>query len=286
MIKRLSVGILLAAILMAFLLWLRPISLFFVDALIIAVIAVACYEVTVAFKNAGYNPILGALAIFLLGVYPCIYFLNSAGLILILAISALVALIEFTFNHSIELKDMFITFFILIYPCTLISIFFLINMGVGSLLGIFLVIFIACFTDTFALFVGVIFKGKKLCENISPKKTISGAIGGLFGGMLGAVIVFLLFDVAHLFDGFKNTYITSLIYNNIGGSIALYLVLGFVGSILGQVGDLAASWIKRKTDIKDFGKIFPGHGGIVDRLDSIMFVIPLIYFTFLIIEAV
>ena len=67
-----------------------------------------------------------------------------------------------------------------------------------------------------------------------------------------------------------------LIPGNLYGSLGLYLALGVVGGVLGELGDLSASWIKRKAGIKDFGKLFPGHGGIMDRLDSILFMLPLV----------
>lgn len=286
MLKRISVGIILAAILFALLLWLRPISLYIIDAVILAVIAVAAFEIFRAFKTSGYRPVLSCILVYIIGIYPAVFFLNESGLLIVILASALVALFAFIFDHNISLNDLFVTYFILIYPCVLTSIFFFINAGTGSLLGIMLILFIATFSDMFALFTGVTFKGKKLCPSISPNKTISGAIGGLFGGMLGATVIFLLFDYFRLFDNFNNTMINALIDWNIGASVAVYLVLGLLGSVLAQLGDLAASWVKRQTGIKDFGTIFPGHGGLVDRLDSIMFVIPLIYLTFLIIGAI
>lgn len=286
MLKRISVGIILAAILFALLLWLRPISLYIIDAVILAVIAVAAYEIFRAFKTSGYRPVLSCILVYIIGIYPAVFFLNESGLLIVILASALVALFAFIFDHNISLNDLFVTYFILIYPCVLTSIFFFINAGTGSLLGIMLILFIATFSDMFALFTGVTFKGKKLCPSISPNKTISGAIGGLFGGMLGATVIFLLFDYFRLFDNFNNTMINALIDWNIGASVAVYLVLGLLGSVLAQLGDLTASWVKRQTGIKDFGTIFPGHGGLVDRLDSIMFVIPLIYLTFLIIGAI
>ena len=194
MLKRISVGIILAAILFALLLWLRPISLYIIDAVILAVIAVAAYEIFRAFKTSGYRPVLSCILVYIIGIYPAVFFLNESGLLIVILASALVALFAFIFDHNISLNDLFVTYFILIYPCVLTSIFFFINAGTGSLLGIMLILFIATFSDMFALFTGVTFKGKKLCPSISPNKTISGAIGGLFGGMLGATVIFLLFD--------------------------------------------------------------------------------------------
>ena len=122
--------------------------------------------------------------------------------------------------------------------------------------------------------------GKKLCPNISPKKTISGAIGGIIGGILGAFLIFVLFDWTNAIS--ERHYLT----DDLWLSLALYLVIGYLGAFVCEVGDLAASWIKRKAGIKDFGKIFPGHGGLMDRLDSILFMLPLVYLLFACVNAV
>ncbi|MDE5654702.1 MAG: phosphatidate cytidylyltransferase [Clostridia bacterium] len=154
-----------------------------------------------------------------------------------------------------------------------------------QLLGIFLALLVPIMTDTMAYFVGVTCKGKKLCPNISPKKTISGAIGGLLGGIIGAMLVFVLFDVTGLFVNFNNVGLLK-ISDNLLVSGFVYAIFGLIGGALSELGDLGASWIKRKAGIKDFGKLFPGHGGMMDRLDSIIFILPLVYLLIGIVTAV
>ena len=141
-----------------------------------------------------------------------------------------------------------------------------------------LTLLVPILTDTMAYFVGITFKGPKLCPTISPKKTISGAIGGVLGGILGAMIVFVLFDYTHCMSVFNNVGMLSLTDSLVKSGI-IYAVIGLVGGVICELGDLGASSIKRKAGIKDFGKIFPGHGGMMDRLDSILFMLPIVYVT-------
>ena len=112
--------------------------------------------------------------------------------------------------------------------------------------------------DTLAYFVGSTVGGPKLCPHISPKKTVSGAIGGLIGSVLFMLAVEGCFRLAvpELFAGMSLWW-----------TIAAALVCG----VAAQMGDLFASMVKRHCQVKDFGSIFPGHGGMMDRLDSILF---------------
>lgn len=121
--------------------------------------------------------------------------------------------------------------------------------------------------DSGAYFVGTFFGKHKLCPEISPKKTVEGAIGGV-------ITVGLVFAVYAFF------YRMVMGYRGIPFEVNyLYLVLmGFGCGILGIVGDLSASLIKRQFGIKDFGNIMPGHGGLMDRFDSVLFVAPFMMF--------
>lgn len=124
-------------------------------------------------------------------------------------------------------------------------------------------LFCAWLTDTFAYFSGKFLGKHKLCPKISPKKTVEGAIGGMLGAVLSCVIAFFVFD---------KCYFT--VHN-----IALWevIILSAVLSIVGMCGDLTASVMKRNFGVKDFGKIFPGHGGVMDRFDSALFVLTVLY---------
>ena len=129
---------------------------------------------------------------------------------------------------------------------------------------IYLMIFIAAWsTDTFAYFTGNFFGKHKLIPEISPKKTIEGTIGGI----IFCSLAFIVYG-----------YIMANIFDKIDAEPS-YIALGIAGvivSIIAQLGDLAASAIKRNYNTDDFGSIFPGHGGIIDRFDSVMAVAPVI----------
>ena len=139
--------------------------------------------------------------------------------------------------------------------------------------AVFFILLILCFAwggDTCAYFAGRAFGKHKLCPVVSPKKTVEGAIGGVLGTMVFGVVATLVYSVAaDRMEEFTRT--------NIG--VSLYVVialLGCVAAVLGIYGDLFASVVKRQCGIKDYGTIFPGHGGILDRFDSVMFIAPFV----------
>ena len=115
-------------------------------------------------------------------------------------------------------------------------------------------------SDSAALFTGMACGKHKLAPKASPKKTVEGAAGGLVGGVLGMIvfrIIFFFVTVQPL-------------------SIGWCMVIGLVGAFMGQLGDLSFSIIKRQFGIKDYGRLLPGHGGVLDRFDSVMFIAPLV----------
>ena len=149
---------------------------------------------------------------------------------------------------------------------TLVGIFYVVFfcyhlalLGMDDFLGlaVWLVVITAFGTDICAYFAGVTMGKHKLCPVISPKKTWEGAIGGILGSMILCLIFGLIF-MRH--------------------AIILCLIVGFLGSIISMFGDLTASIFKRKMGIKDYGNLIPGHGGILDRFDSILFTAPLVYY--------
>lgn len=127
-----------------------------------------------------------------------------------------------------------------------------------------MIFFTTWINDTCAYFSGRAFGKHKMAPVLSPHKTIEGSIGGILGstvlcGLLSGLLLWRHPEEPKAF-------------------IAVFIVIGVIGGFLGQIGDLAASAIKRNFGIKDYGKCIPGHGGIMDRFDSVIFVCPIIYF--------
>lgn len=118
--------------------------------------------------------------------------------------------------------------------------------------------------DTCAFFTGRAWGKKKLCPKISPNKTVAGAIGGVVGTPIFITAAFFIYsalDSLTAFGGFsKNIW-----------QIVFVFVMSALGAVVGILGDLAASYVKRERGIKDFGNIMPGHGGAMDRIDSVLF---------------
>lgn len=301
MLKRIVTAIAILAVLFGCVFGLRSVYFQLADILTVLVF-LGVFEMYQAFKRAGYRPIPSALILGCVAAFPLTYFFMADGVMLTLAVTVVAALIVFTLKHNLgeakpqteeeggepagsvkkgySLNDMFTTVFIGIYPLSLFMLFLPVNHSEAGLLGIMLVIAVPVMTDTMAYFTGMALGKRKLCPQISPKKTVAGAVGGVIGGIIGALIVFFLFDFSSAMSVFPNAGSMELIPGNLYGSLGLYIALGIVGGVLSELGDLAASWIKRKAGIKDFGKIFPGHGGIMDRLDSILFMLPLVYLVF------
>ena len=139
--------------------------------------------------------------------------------------------------------------------------------------AIYFILLILCFAwggDTCAYFAGRAFGKHKLCPVVSPKKTVEGAIGGVLGTMVFGVVATVIYSIAaNRMEAFTRT--------NIGVSMYLIIaLLACVAAVLGIYGDLFASVVKRQCGIKDYGTIFPGHGGILDRFDSVMFIAPFV----------
>lgn len=157
-----------------------------------------------------------------------------------------------------------------IYPTALLVPMLYINdFEANSLVALILCFVVAPCADTFAYWVGISLKGKKLCPKISPKKTISGAIGGLLGGIIGGVVLYYIANSTGI-----------LTYDLTMPGWLTFGLIGLVGAIFCETGDLVESVIKRQLGIKDMSNLIPGHGGILDRIDGIIYTVPFIFIVF------
>lgn len=280
MLKRAVTAIILVGYAFAMLYLGTAVHYGFLDALIMSFAFVGTYEMYHTFRKSEYKNSWGAPLLLCVAIYPLWYFLGYKGILIALSLSICLALAVFTFKAEMEQKDLLATIFSLIYPMALVSLAFALSreFPCGGTFAISFAIFLPVFSDTFAYLVGSTLGKRKLCPSISPKKTVAGAIGGLLGSVLCAVTFFLLFD---LYAVIPVGYVT--FSDSVAVRAVVFVVLGIVGGVLAEIGDLAASRIKRTMNIKDFGNIFPGHGGVLDRLDSIMFTLVMFFtaFTFM-----
>ena len=155
-----------------------------------------------------------------------------------------------------EAKQVMPTLFGIVYVAVMLSFIYLTRCLPGGKFHVWLIFLCSWGCDTCAYCVGVLFGKHKMAPVLSPKKSVEGAVGGV----VGAILLGIIYAAATK-----------------GGMVEYAIICG-VGALISMVGDLAASAIKRNQGIKDYGKLIPGHGGILDRFDSVIFTAPIIYF--------
>lgn len=242
-----------------------------VQAIVLSVFcAISVFELGAMFRRKDIRPFVipqAALAAtqFIMA-YLCEMYKLSLAYVALLYIAAFAAIIiERIINPRRTALDSIASLFIMIYPVVLLLSMGLIGYGRDdfSRIAMFSIFSGPCMADNTAYFVGSWIGKRKLCPAISPNKTVAGAVGGVIGGVLGGVLSFFVqklwgFDIP----------------------LYIHLIIGFLGGIIGQFGDLFASTFKRWSGIKDYGHILPGHGGITDRLDSAMLFAPVVMIIF------
>ncbi len=162
-----------------------------------------------------------------------------------------------------DAKQLMVSFFGLFYVAIMLSYVYQIRMLHNGLYLAFLIFLCSWGCDTCAYCVGVLIGKHKMAPKLSPKKSIEGAVGGVLGAALLTAIYCIIFK--------SNMGISN-------SQIAILSGIAAVAGLISMVGDLTASAIKRNYDIKDYGKLIPGHGGILDRFDSMIITAPIIFY--------
>lgn len=183
-------------------------------------------------------------------------------LILCAALMAMMAVYVFTFP-KFKAEETMLIFFGLFYVAVMLSYIYKLRIMDNGIFIVWLAFIASWGNDTCAYFSGVLFGKHKMSPKLSPKKTVEGAIGGILGTtVLGCIYGFA---VAPKMSEMPIS------------PVITFAVASFAGAFLAIVGDLAASAIKRNHNVKDYGKLIPGHGGILDRFDSVIFTAPAVY---------
>ncbi len=248
-------------------------AVFAVVLFILAVIGMR--EFFKAVEQTGYKTVriigyLACIAVLLAGLNGTLLHIDAAkvfqGLSLGIFLLVVLLLSFIIFQHEkYHVIGIALTFFGVVYvvfPFTLVTVTRALPQGLWLIWFIFIGAFV---TDTAAYFAGVFFGKRKILPVVSPKKSLEGSIGGVLGCIAITVLYGLLLNSREII-----------------GIIPVYhlILLGLFNGVISQIGDWAASAIKRYVKIKDYGNLMPGHGGVLDRFDSILFTAPVVYFYF------
>ena len=199
-----------------------------------------------------------------LGYFTAIHFFG-AGYWLLIAITVFIIVVQaclVIFYKHLPIRECVIAVYGFLYVTFLLSFIVLIRQHDLGQYFVWLVFTTAFGCDTFAYTTGVTLGKHRLANSPSPKKSIEGVVGGIIGaGLVGLVYGLLMNHFGNPPSNF----------------VIIAIVVSLVGAVFSVIGDMAASAVKRHTEIKDFGKLFPGHGGVMDRIDSIIMVAPIVY---------
>lgn len=237
-------------------------------ATLLAISCIAFHELAKVFKihgENGFNVLEIVCYISIIFLYILTVYTTEDGGILIWVIMLFLSILGvyvFTFP-KFHAGQIMAAFFCVLYAPLMFSFIYRIRMTDYGIYLVWMVFVSSWISDTFAYFTGMLFGKHKLAPVLSPKKSIEGSIGGVAGSALAGALFGYLFST------------------KVGQEINLIVVcaiLGALGSVISQIGDLAASGIKRNYEIKDYGNLIPGHGGIMDRFDSVIVTAPIIYF--------
>jgi phosphatidate cytidylyltransferase len=236
------------------------------NVLFTVLLAISLIGMSELYKVVGMNKAMPGILGYLAGVayYAILYFGATEYQLMLFIFFLLSLMLVYVFCFpKYHIEQLAVTFFGLFYVSVMLSYIYQVRILEGGAWIVWLIFIGAWGSDTCAYAVGILFGKHKFAPKLSPKKSIEGCIGGIAGA---ALIGFLY---------------ATILRNHISGidqPQLVYAIIGACSSVLSQLGDLAASAIKRNHDIKDYGKLIPGHGGILDRFDSIIFTAPIVYY--------
>ena len=275
MIKRVITAAILIVI-MALGIWFQGWPL---RAILLVSMLMSTSEMYRAFRKIGYDPVRwSGYTYCVLAVLAQAYYANLTGgmfesispAMFALIIGLLLAMTVIIFKGKVAFDSLMSTVFPMLYPGLFFSLIITLqdlHSRVISTLALVLTFFIASVNDTFALFIGLRFGKHRLSPEISPKKSVEGSIAGLVSSVAFAMLApWLTQRLALSYPAMQAQLAASPL-----PPLWAFALLGLVAGGLSQIGDLVASLVKRHCGIKDFGTIFPGHGGMLDRMDGILF---------------
>ncbi len=275
MIKRRITGIIMAVVMGA--LWVIqgwPLRIGFV-----LVMVMSMWEMYSAFVIKGAKPIRWVGMAYALLSLPAYMRFGMQAMMPLMTLCCMLGLAGVILRGEVGFDSAVSTLFPLLYPGMLITLVFPIQdiqQPLVATVALGLLFLVPLMNDLFAYEVGMRFGTRPLSPVLSPKKTIEGAIAGLLASVLFALLFPWLSSLVVRFVPHFQQYVVPM------PPWWFFMLLGLIGGVAAQIGDLTASMVKRYCGIKDFGAIFPGHGGMLDRMDSVLFTGVVIYIFFLI----
>lgn len=236
------------------------------DVLFVTILTISLIGMTEIYKVLEINnKLLGYVGYVAAIAYFGLIRFGKADLVTMLTVAFLIALMAvYVFTYpKYRSEHVMLAFFGLFYVAVMLSYVYQIRMLEQGAFLVWLVFLCSWGCDTCAYCVGMLIGKHKMAPVLSPKKSVEGGVGGVVGAaLLGSIYAVAINHFAAGADA----------------NVLQYALICAVGGMISQVGDLAASAIKRNHDIKDYGKLIPGHGGILDRFDSVIITAPIIYY--------
>ena len=269
MLKRVITGVVLLAIAGA----LIALQGWFLRAAVLIMAVVSFHEIYNAFEAKGMHAVRWPGFLFCVLSSAAVAFesqlawLGGSAIPMVFIACAMCGMIAVILKGKSDFDAIVASVFPMLYP----GMFYVFFMSLQNLegrgvttLALLMAILMSAMNDTFALFVGRAMGKRKLCPGISPKKTVAGSVAGIITSAVFAVAIPLVFEMVDVkLNGAEGAAQLAPIW--------AFAIFGVVAGVISQLGDLMASLVKRHCGIKDYGKIFPGHGGMMDRLDAILF---------------